>query len=230
MSFKQRIFYSSLGRKYVMALTGVLLLVFLIAHMTGNLLVLSGPDAFNAYGHYLKTHPQLLWPMRIGLLLTFVVHIYLAISLSLENNAARPQAYAFKNTVQATLTSRYMMLTGTLTLTYLIYHLLHFTLGAVQPQYFSGVDGENRHDIYTMFIMGFRNPIIYASYLVAQINLVFHLKHGSRSVFQTMGWNQDRFKGLINGFSLTYVTIIFVGFLLGPTLIVLNVIKLPGEM
>ncbi|HMU83764.1 MAG TPA: succinate dehydrogenase cytochrome b subunit [Leptospiraceae bacterium] len=230
MSFTQRIFSSSLGRKYLMAISGALLMVFLIAHMTGNLLVFAGPDAFNAYGHYLKTHPQLLWPARIGLIVLFVLHVYTGISLARENRAARPTAYAFKNTIQATLASRTMALTGLLVLAYLIYHLLHFTIGIVQPQYFSGVDGQGRHDIYTMFILGFRNPIIYSSYVLAQIVLVLHLSHASRSFFQSMGWNQARFSGAIKTFSVAYTLVIFLGFLITPTCVILNFIKLPGEL
>ncbi len=230
MSFTQRIFSSSLGRKYIMAISGVLLMGFLVVHMTGNLLVLSGPDAFNAYGHYLKSHPQLLWPARIGLLVLFVLHVYSGIALARENRMARPEAYAFKKTIQATLASRTMALTGLLVLTYLIYHLLHFTIGIVQPQYFSGVDGQGRHDIYTMFVLGFRNPIIYASYVVAQIVLVTHLSHASRSFFQSMGWNQQRFSGAIKTFSLAYTAVIFIGFMAPPTCVLLNIIKLPGEL
>jgi len=230
MSFTQRIFQSSLGRKYLMAISGSLLMVFLLAHMSGNLLVFSGPDAFNAYGHYLQTHPLILWPARIGLLVLFTLHIYLGLTLQAENRKARPTAYAFNNTVQATLTSRYMLLTGLLILAYVIYHLLHFTIGVVQPQYFTGLDAENRHDIYTMFVMGFRNPIIYASYVFAQTVLVLHLSHGAASMFQSLGWNESRFRGLIRKFSVAYVIIIFVGFLAGTTLILLNVIKLPGEL
>jgi succinate dehydrogenase / fumarate reductase cytochrome b subunit len=170
-----------------MAISGALLLVFLVVHMSGNLLVLKGPDAFNDYGHFLKTHPQLLWPARIGLLVLFVLHIYLGISLARENRAARPTPYASKNTVQATLASRTMALTGLLILAYLIYHLLHFTIGVVQPQFFSGVDGQGRHDIFTMFVLGFRDPIIFASYVVAQLILVRDQARQSRQQAEIRG-------------------------------------------
>lgn len=230
MSFTQRIFGSSLGRKYVMAISGALLLVFLVVHMSGNLLVLKGPDAFNEYGHFLKTHPQILWPARIGLLVLFVVHVYLGISLARENRQARPTPYASKNTVQATLASRTMALTGLLILAYLIYHLLHFTIGTIQPQYFSGVDADGRHDIFTMFVLGFRDPIIFGSYVAAQIILAVHLSHATRSVFQTMGWNQQRFFGVLKGFSIAYTAVVIIGFMTPPTLVALRIIKLQGEM
>jgi succinate dehydrogenase / fumarate reductase cytochrome b subunit len=122
---------SSLGKKYVMAVTGVLLIGFVLTHMAGNLLVFFGPDALNSYAAALKAKPYLLWPARVGLLLLFLLHLYVAIRLTLENRAARPQGYVYERTLQASFASRHMMLTGIVLLAFIVYHLAHFTFGLV---------------------------------------------------------------------------------------------------
>ena len=122
---------SSLGKKYVMAVTGVLLIGFVLTHMAGNLLVYLGPDALNSYAAALKAKPYLLWPARVGLLLLFLLHLFVAIRLTLENRAARPQGYVYERTLQASFASRHMMLTGLVLLAFIVYHLAQFTLGLV---------------------------------------------------------------------------------------------------
>ena len=122
---------SSLGKKYVMAVTGVLLIGFVLAHMAGNLLIYFGRDAINTYAAALAARPALLWMARIGLLAVFLTHLFLAIKLTLENSAARPQAYAYERTLRASFASRHMMLTGLVLLAFIVYHLAHFTLGVI---------------------------------------------------------------------------------------------------
>jgi succinate dehydrogenase / fumarate reductase, cytochrome b subunit len=122
---------SSLGKKYVMAVTGVLLIGFVLAHMAGNLLIYFGPDAINTYAAALAARPALLWAARIGLLVVFLLHLYFAFRLTLENNAARPQGYVVERTLRASFASRHMMLTGLVVLAFIVYHLAHFTLGVV---------------------------------------------------------------------------------------------------
>ena len=122
---------SSLGKKYVMAVTGVLLIGFVLGHMAGNLLLYFGQDAINTYAAALKARPALLWAARIGLLVVFLTHLYVALRLTLENSAARPQGYAYERTLQASFASRHMMLTGLVLLAFIVYHLAHFTLGLV---------------------------------------------------------------------------------------------------
>jgi succinate dehydrogenase / fumarate reductase cytochrome b subunit len=123
---------SSLGSKYVMAITGLLLIGFVLAHMTGNLLVFLGPDAINSYAHALKDKPALLWTARLGLLVVFVVHVVLGIRLTMQNRAARPTPYVYEDTLQASWASRHMLLTGLVLLAFVVYHLAHFTLGVVK--------------------------------------------------------------------------------------------------
>jgi succinate dehydrogenase / fumarate reductase, cytochrome b subunit len=124
---------SSLGKKYAMAVTGLLLIGFVVAHMSGNLLIYLGPDALNTYAQALKARPALLWAARLGLLVIFVAHVVLGVVLTLQNNAARPTRYVYEDTLQASWASRHMMLTGLVILAFLLYHLAHFTLGVVKP-------------------------------------------------------------------------------------------------
>ena len=123
---------SSLGRKYVMALTGLALTLFVLVHMAGNLLVYAGPDALNSYANALKTRPTLLWSFRLGLLAVFVIHVVLGVRLTRQNVAARPVRYVREATEQANWASRHMLLTGLVLLAFIAYHLAHFTFGALQ--------------------------------------------------------------------------------------------------
>src|ERR1700722_16520489 len=122
---------SSLGSKYVMAITGLGLVGFVIIHMIGNLLIFAGRDALNGYAAALKHNPAFLWTARTGLLFFFVVHMAFALRLSLHNKAARPTRYVYEDTVEADWASRHMLLTGLVLLAFVLYHLAHFTLGVV---------------------------------------------------------------------------------------------------
>jgi succinate dehydrogenase / fumarate reductase cytochrome b subunit len=133
MNLSSRPGWSSLGSKYVMALTGVGLTLFVLVHMAGNLLLFAGPDALNSYAHALKAHPALLWTARLGLLALFLIHVVLAVRLTRQNIAARgPVGYVCERSVQANWASRHVMLTGLVLLAFIVYHLAHFTLGAVK--------------------------------------------------------------------------------------------------
>ncbi|MFM7148237.1 MAG: succinate dehydrogenase cytochrome b subunit [Gemmataceae bacterium] len=123
---------SSLGKKYLMAVTGLLLIGFVVAHMAGNLLIFAGQDVLNSYAQALKAKPALLWVARLGLLSIFVIHLSLAFSLQLENKRARPVRYHHEDTIQASWASRNMLITGLAILAFLLYHLSHYTLGWVK--------------------------------------------------------------------------------------------------
>src|SRR3954467_7208039 len=128
----KRLFESSLGKKYIMAISGCLLFLFVIAHLLGNLQIFLGPEQINRYGHFLQSTPELIWPARIALLVLILVHIISAIKLSQQNKAARPVAYQNYQVVAASYASRTMLMSGLIVLAFIIYHLLHFT---VQVQY-----------------------------------------------------------------------------------------------
>jgi succinate dehydrogenase / fumarate reductase cytochrome b subunit len=185
-----RIYRTSIGAKAVMAITGALLFLFLIGHLAGNLLVFKGQDALNSYAQGLQNLGPGLWIIRLGLLAVFVLHVGTAMRLHHGNSEARPVGYYHEDTVQATWASRYRMLTGMVVLTFVIYHLLHFTFHQFAPRHV-GLDDKGRKDVYGMVIAGFSNSAITISYLVAHVFLLLHLLHGISSVFQTLGWNND---------------------------------------
>jgi succinate dehydrogenase / fumarate reductase cytochrome b subunit len=228
---------SSLGSKFLMALTGLGLTVFVFAHMLGNFQVYSGRDALNTYAAALKHMPGLLWTARLGLLAIFVLHIVYGVKLYLANRAARPVLYHFKRYREATLASRTMLWTGLLALAFVLFHLAHYTFGVVQkvPQrdengavvldaqgnvvYVSFLDLKDvkntqdpkRQDVYAMTIYGFRNPVVSLLYIVAMAFLAFHLSHGFQSLFQSLGLNHPRWVPLLRGASLVVAVVVFVG-------------------
>ena len=191
--FLKPIFGSSLGKKYIMAISGCLLFLFVIAHLLGNLQIFLGPDVINRYGHFLQSNPELIWPARIGLLLMVVLHIWAAVKLTLENRAARPIAYAQYEVVVATYASRTMFMSGLIIFAFVVYHLLHFTVQVRQinltGQNFIGFqDPQQRHDIFKMMVVGFSNIWVSGFYLLGMALLCLHLSHGVSSMFQSLGW------------------------------------------
>src|SRR6266850_5772662 len=131
----KRIFGSSLGKKYIMAVSGGLLFLFVVLHLVGNLQIFLGAEVINRYGHFLQTNPELIWPARLGLLLMLALHIWAAVRMSLENKTARPATYAEYQPIASTYASRTMLMSGLIIFVFVIYHLLHFT---VQVQYING--------------------------------------------------------------------------------------------
>ena len=222
-----RLFSTSIGRKLVMAATGVMLLGFLLAHMLGNMSLFQGQDALNTYAEWLQGHP-FLWVMRGGLALVFVVHVWVAVRLSLENRAARPDAYGGGRHFETSGASRYMLFTGILVVFFVVYHVLHFTLGTIDPGAYAGVDAQGRHDVYSMVIRSFQNPWLSGSYIVSMVVIGFHLVHASRSLFQTVGINHDSYNGAIRFVSHAMVAVFVLGNCSFPILVLTGVIGLPG--
>lgn len=189
---------SSLGSKYLMALTGLGLYTFVIVHILGNLNLFLGQNAMNSYALSLKQLPfGGLWVARAGLVAMFVIHIFTAIRLTKANRSARPEKYAKPATVQASLASRLMPHTGLVLLAFLIYHLAHFTwrVVAFQGPY---TDNLGRDDVYTMVVAGFQQPPLAIFYMIAVILVGLHLSHGSKSMFQSLGINHPKYKGFID--------------------------------
>lgn len=182
---------SSLGLKYRMALTGFLLFGFVVTHLLGNLQIYAGPETLNAYAEKLEELGPLLWVARIGLIAIFVAHLVTAFQLKLINNKARPQGYHHPDTIQASLASRSMLLSGLVILAYILYHLAHFTFVCTHPELAVLKHQEN---VYGMVIAGFSNPLVSGFYVLAQVFLAAHLSHGISSVFQTFGLNQKRYR------------------------------------
>jgi succinate dehydrogenase cytochrome b subunit len=210
MSLYSRAYHSSLGKKYLMAITGLALFLFVIVHMAGNLQVYLGPEQMNAYADLLKSKPTLLWTARIVLFVIAVIHIVSALQLAAENRAARPQPYTEGKPI-ATLASRTILLSGLIIFAFVVYHLMHFTFGVTDPSFLELHDPLGRHDVYTMVVEGFRNPFVSAFYIVSMGLLCLHLSHGVSSLFQSLGIRRKSTVGALNRFARIAAVIIFIG-------------------
>jgi succinate dehydrogenase / fumarate reductase cytochrome b subunit len=203
-------FSSSIGKKVIVAVTGIALLLFLLGHLLGNLLIYVGPDALNAYGHKLQSMGAFLWVIRFSLLAIFVIHIVATVQLTRENRAARDR-YAHGATVQASKASRTMIISGLIILLFVIYHLLHFTIGSVDPELRAFKTPEGYHDVYRMVVVGFSNPLVSGFYILAIGLLCMHLSHGVASVFQTLGLRTEKSWPVIVFLGWAYAAFIFLG-------------------
>ncbi len=178
---------TSVGRKVFMAVTGALMLLFLIAHLAGNMLIFVGRDTLNAYGAFLKKAPEILWVARIVLAVGLILHVLASVQVTLTSWAARPKGYVIRRHVETNITTRTMIIGGPMILLYVVYHLLMFTFLTTGPGY-------SQDDIYRNEILAFRQPVISGVYILAMLALGFHLYHGTWSMFQTLGaeWNRAR--------------------------------------
>jgi len=209
MNLLSRAYHSSLGKKYVMAITGFLLFLFVIVHMAGNLQVYLGPEPMNHYAELLKSKPSLLWSFRAGLLVIAALHIISALQLAAENRAARPQRYAEGKPI-ATLASRTILVSGLIVFAFIVYHLMHFTLGVTNPDFMDLRDG-NRHDVYRMVVEGFSNPYVSVFYIISMGLLCLHLSHGVSSLFQSLGVRRKSTVAAFNRFAQVSAIVIFIG-------------------
>lgn len=219
---------SSIGKKFVVSSTGVLLLGFVIAHMIGNLQIFIGPDALNTYAKMLQSLGELLWVMRIGLLVIFVTHIVFALWLAAENRAARPTGYQKQGTRRASYASRLMVVTGILVLAHVIYHLAHFTVGAVHSEHFHYKDELGRHDVYSMVVASFQNPAIALTYIAAMAALAFHLRQALSAFPQSLGLIQPVTLKKFRTGGLVVSILIFLGYSAIPAAALLGILKLPN--
>jgi len=228
----RNLFGSSVGKKFLMAASGGILVLFVIAHLAGNLQIFLGPEAINRYGNLLQTNTELLWPARIILLATVLIHIWAAISLSRENTAARPVAYAQWKPTAASYASRTMLMSGLIVAFFIIYHLLHYTamVKAVNltgkdfdahPEFY---DKEGRHDVYHMMVVGFSNPIVSVFYIIAVGLLCLHLSHGISAMFQSLGWKKRPYGECLDRCARWGSLAIWLGYISIPVAIIFKVI------
>lgn len=217
---------SSVGAKHVMAVTGLLLFLFAIVHMLGHLQMFGGQEMYNAYAHFLQDLWEVKWPTRVGLLALLIIHMVTAIGLVAKNRAARPVGYARYKPVISSPVGRAMAWTGLALFAFLAFHILHFTVGQVQPGYFHVMDPKERWDAYSMFIHGFQNKAIYLIYLVGMAMLAMHLGHGAASWLQSLGLRHPKYP--YDRLGSVFAIIMFVGYMVPPTAVVLGVLQLPG--
>jgi succinate dehydrogenase / fumarate reductase cytochrome b subunit len=202
---------TSLGSKVLVALSGLGLAGFVLFHMLGNLQVFEGANALNSYAAFLREMPILLWTARLGLLGVVSVHIGLAIRLVMRNRRARPVGYEVRDYRQASAASRTMALTGGLLLLFIIFHLLHLTLGVVDSSFTDRLDAQGRRDVFSKVIHAFQNPLFVVLYLAGQMVLGFHLSHALSSSLQTLGIEHPILDRLFRGAGPVVALLIVAG-------------------
>jgi len=183
-----RLWHSSVGKKYVVAITGLGLYGFVIIHLLGNLQVFMGPTQINQYAHTLKANPAILWIARLGLLTIAALHVTATIQLVKANRRARAISYEVGKPVASSLAQRTMAVSGVILLAFILFHLAHFTVGLVNPEYLTFIDPIlGYHDVRRMMIVGFSNPVVAVFYIVSMGLLFLHLSHGVSSTVQSLG-------------------------------------------
>jgi succinate dehydrogenase / fumarate reductase cytochrome b subunit len=237
MSWFTDIYRSAVGKKAVMAVTGILLFGFIVLHLIGNLKLYEpgfykapgetgeGVRYLNAYGTFLRHvgEPALpaqgaLWIVRAVLLIAVVLHIWASWQLARMSRAARPRGYAVRPKVHTPYASRTMRWGGVIILLFLIYHLLDFTAGAVNPGFVEG-------DVYRNVVASFSLWYVSLFYILAQVALGFHLYHGLWSLFQSLGWNQPRFNRWRSGFAHAFAWIITIGNISFPLAVLTGLVR-----
>lgn len=248
MKLLHALFCSSIGKKYIMAITGLLLVLFVIGHLVGNLQIFAHPDKINGYAHMLHNLGPALWAVRLGLLACVALHIWAAVQLTLENRRAKPVKYAIEHTNEASAASRYMRLSGFVVLAFIVYHLAHFTIGIPGDQNFKanldeyvmqgdfsvlGIKlveaGTRVKDVHTMVVSGFQNPIVSAIYIVAVGLLSFHLVHGVASIWQSLGLRTRGWDPILKPVSVAFAVIYFAANLAIPGVILAGAVKPANE-
>lgn len=207
--------FSSIGKKTVVAVTGIVLVLFVTGHLLGNLSIFLGPNAINIYAMHLRDLGAFLWIIRSFLLADVVLHIYFTMLLWKENLAARPQKYAVFAPIKTTVFARTMRASGLFLLAFIIFHLAHFTLLWVNPGYadlHTEVDHRQVHDVYRMLVLSFSNPLVSGLYILAMACLAFHLNHGIASLFQTLGLSTDRMRLRYEALARTLAWLFFIGY------------------
>lgn len=225
------LYRSTVGKKVLMALSGIVLFGFVLVHMIGNLKILQGMNdegvyAMDAYGEFLRDvgyplvpHEGVLWITRLILLAAVLTHIVMAVQLSRRSGAARSRNYEKKESLSFSYASRTMRFGGVILALFIVYHILHFTTGQAHPQFEHGA-------VFRNYVLAFQNPLVFVVYLAAQIALCFHLYHGVWSVFQTLGANHPKYNHLRRPFAVGYALVVFVGFMTPPVLVLTGVIGL----
>ena len=214
-----RFFGSTIGLKVLMALTGFVLFGFTVAHVSGNLLVFAGAEKMNAYAHLLKASAAVLWGARAVLLLSVAVHVVSAIKLTKRRAEARPVAYGLKEPHGSSYASRTMIWSGPILGLFVIYHLLHFTVGSVHPKFVEGMAFEN-------VVTGFSSAPVALVYIIAMLALGLHLSHGVWSLLQTLGVNRPNWERTLKRAAIGFRVAVSLGFISIPVAVLLKIVHL----
>ncbi|MBI4710774.1 MAG: succinate dehydrogenase cytochrome b subunit [Nitrospirae bacterium] len=211
------------GRKIVMAVTGILMVLFIFAHLTGNISVFAEPGSINAYAAKLHSLSLFVWAYRFIIFSALSLHVFFGIQITLENYAAKPEAYEVRRNLRSTFASRTMIWTGLAIAAYLIFHLLHFTFHAVFPV--KHIDSSGRPDVFRMLVLSFQSFFISSVYIAAIAAVALHLAHGIQSSFQTLGINNERTFPVITKSGMLAAIIIFLGYIAIPVFVLAGVLR-----
>ncbi len=228
---------SSIGKKWLVALTGAVLVGYVLGHLAGNLQVFVGPAQINAYAKFLHSMPKVLWVVRLFLIICFVLHIVMTIKLALENRAAKPEQYVYRKHVQATLASRTMVISGLIVFCFVIYHLLHLTARATDSRFRPIEQGgllNGEYDVYSMLVLGFQphglGLWVALFYLLGVGLLCLHLSHGFSSLLQTVGINSKKAMAPLSLAGQLLALVIFLGYASIPLGVWFGLLKLPPSL
>ena len=218
---------STVGKKIIMAATGLIGIAFVIGHMAGNLQAFVGRDKLNAYGALLHGPlAELLWVVRVVLIVAVVLHVLMAWQLTMRARAARPIGYKQRDPQVSTWASRTMRWGGVLLLAFIILHILHFTTGQVDPaRAFARLDAAGRKDVYANLVASFRIWWVAAFYVVAMIFLGLHLYHGAWSSVRTLGYAKPSPYPLHRRIALVVAAVVWLGFTVVPLAVITGVIR-----
>jgi succinate dehydrogenase / fumarate reductase cytochrome b subunit len=225
MSFIINFYKSSIGKKWVVALTGLVLIAYVLGHLAGNLQIFLAPEHINAYAKFLHSLGPLLYVIRAFLLACFAAHILTTILLAKQNRSARPQRYAVNNSRQASLATKTMVLGGITVLCFVAYHLLHFTIRNTPG--FEAVEQKmhGEYDCYNMVIISFQNPVVSGVYILGLFALCLHLSHGFQSFVQTLGLTSRKWVCTLEIGSRALAWLIFAGYISIPVSSMLGILK-----
>ena len=216
-----RQFYGSMvGKKAVMGVTGLIGIGFVILHSLGNLLVFRGPDAINSYSHFLKSTGELLWGLRIVLIVAVVLHVIAAAQLTRQSRAARPVSYVKREPQAATIASRTMRWGGVLLLAFIVVHILHFTTGTIRP-----AGAFSRQDVYANVVTSFRIWWVALFYVVSMIALGLHLFHGAWSSVRSIGVSRVSAVPLRHRVSMALAILIWAAFTAVPVAVFSGLVR-----
>ncbi|MFZ4775789.1 MAG: succinate dehydrogenase cytochrome b subunit [Terrimicrobiaceae bacterium] len=220
--------FSSIGKKTIVALTGIILVMFVAGHLLGNFTIYLGRDWLNWYAAHLQSLGPLLWVIRLVLLGVVGSHILFTMLLWKENQAARPKKYIASDPIKTTVFARTMRLSGLIVLAFIIFHLAHFTAGLVDPSFKNMeamLDGHEVHDCYGMVVKGFSNVPVVILYIVGLTLLTMHLSHGLGSLFQTLGITNRKLRPVLEIATRGIAWLLYLGYISIPLSVLTGIVK-----
>jgi succinate dehydrogenase / fumarate reductase cytochrome b subunit len=209
---------AAIGKKVLMALSGVVLFGFVVVHMLGNLQVFLGPEKMNAYGAMLRATPALLWGVRVVLFIAVVVHVATAVQLARDKRAARPIRYARYAPVHSSYAARTMLWSGPLLLVFIVYHLLDLTVGKTNPMFLEGLPYDN-------LVSDFHTKPVAIAYMLAMGLLCMHLYHGVFSLTQSLGVSHPAYSRLLKHFAMVIAFVVAAGFISIPVAVMAGIVS-----